>query len=166
MSEQTEQRPVDDQVPREDMGEPGARILGDLKVQLNAAGTSWTLLEPLVYHVGSPDSEEIIRVPEGFCTDFASVPAIARVFFSTWRRTARAAVIHDYLYSMEGRRKYGYTRSKADGILREVLKVMGHKRRWLAWAALRLFGWLAWRGNERKGVPVAGTEDDLREATP
>ena len=31
-----------------------ARILSELKVQLSPEGTSWTLLEPLEYHVGSP----------------------------------------------------------------------------------------------------------------
>ena len=131
-----------------------ARILGDLKVKLNASGTSWSLLEPLIYHVVSPDSQEIVEVPEGFRTDFASVPWFGRWFISTWERTARSAVLHDYLYSMEGRRRCGYTRSKADGISLEVLKVMGHKRRWFAWAALRVGGWMAWRGNARKDGPA------------
>ena len=60
-----------------------ARILGDLKVQLNADGASWNLLEPLEYHVGAADSTEIIVVPEGFRTDFASVPWFVRWLVST-----------------------------------------------------------------------------------
>ena len=130
-----------------------ARILADLKVRLNADGTSWSLLEPLVYHVGSPDSEVIIEVPEGFETDFASVPWFGRWFISTWKRTARAAVIHDYLYSIEGRKKYGYSRSAADGIFLEVLTVMGHKRRWFAWAAVRIGGWWGWKSRTSTDGP-------------
>ena len=91
-----------------------ARILSDLKVKLNEDGTSWNLLEPLVYHVGSPDSQEIIEAPQDFRTDFASVPWFGLWLISTWKRTARAAVIHDYLYSRAGRQKHGYTRRRAD----------------------------------------------------
>ena len=139
-----------------------ARIMDDLKVQLNADGTSWRLLEPLTYHVGSVDSQEIIEVPEGSPTDFASVPWFARWLISTWKRTARAAVIHDYLYSMEGRRKHGYTRRKADGIFLEVLRVMGHKRRWFAWLGVRIGGWWAWKSKQRKDKPAAtGTEEGV-----
>ena len=80
-----------------------ARILSELKVQLSPEGTSWTLLEPLEYHVGSPDSDEIIEVPTDTRTDFASVPWFARWFVSTWKQTARGAVIHDYLFDERAR---------------------------------------------------------------
>ena len=78
------------------------------------------------------------------------MPWFATWFVSTWKQTARGAVIHDYLYSMKGRERYGYTRKQADGIFKEVLGVMGHRRRWFAWVGLRLFGGLAWRGHEKK----------------
>ena len=138
-----------------------ARIMDDLKVQLNADGTSWSLLEPLIYHVGSVDSQEIVEVSEGFPTDFASVPWFARWFISTWQKTGRAVVVHDYLYSMEGRRKYEYTRRQADGIFLEILKVMRHKRRWFAWLGVRVGGWWVWRSKQRKdgAAPEAKEEE-------
>ncbi len=135
-----------------------ARILSELKVQLGPEGKSWTLLEPLEYHVGAPDSDEVIVVPEGTRTDFASVPWFATWLVSTWKRTARGAVIHDYLYSMPGRTQYGYTRKQADDIFKEVLAVMGHKRRWLAWVGLRLFGGMAWRGHERRAESESASD--------
>ena len=36
----------------------------------------WVLLEPFEYHVGTYPSNEIISVPIGFKTDFASIPKI------------------------------------------------------------------------------------------
>ena len=124
-------------------------MLGDLDVRLDNEGTSWNLLEPLEYHVGSADSAEVVEAPAGFRTDFASVPWFGRWFISTWKRTARAAVIHDYLYSAEGRDRYGYDRAKADAIFLEVLRVMGHKRRLVAWLAVRIGARVAWKGNAR-----------------
>ncbi len=55
-----------------------ARIMDDLKVQLNADGTSLSLIDELAYHVGSKESKEIVVVPAGFRTNFASVPWFAR----------------------------------------------------------------------------------------
>ena len=39
-------------------------------------GKYWELLEGFEYHVGTYPSIEIITVPPGFITDFASVPRI------------------------------------------------------------------------------------------
>lgn len=127
-----------------------AHLLADLSVRLNADGISWTLLEPMEYHVESRNGDEEIVVPQDFTTDFASVPWFARWFISTWKRTARAAVIHDYLYSTEGQENHTYTRKRADAILLEVLGVMKHKRRIFVWLAVRAFGWIAWNENAPK----------------
>ena len=122
-------------------------IFADLKVRLAADGKSWTLLEPMDYHVHPRNGGEEIVVPQDFKTEFASVPWFLQWFISTWKKTARAAVIHDFLYSTEGQTKHAYTRARADAILLEVLGVMGHKRRWFAWFAVRAFGWKAWNKN-------------------
>lgn len=56
----------------------------------------WVVAKPFKYHVGSEASSDIIRVPKGYKTDFASVP---RMF---WRICppdgvyTQAAVVHDY----------------------------------------------------------------------
>ena len=127
-----------------------AHILANLKVELNADGESWTLLEPMEYHVQPRNGGEEIVVPKDFTSDLASVPWFARWFISTWKRTARAAVLHDYLVSTKGQEKHGYTRKRTDAILLEVLGVMKHKRRWFAWLAVRAFGWIAWNKNAPK----------------
>lgn len=127
-----------------------ARILGDLTVRLEDGGRMWRLQEPLAYHVGSADSGHVIEVPAGFQTDLASVPWFRRWLVSSWKGNARAAVVHDYLYAAHGRRRYGLSRSQADGIFLEALGVTGAKHRWLMWAAVRLWGGTAWRCNGQK----------------
>ncbi len=128
-----------------------ARILGDLTIRLNKNGSTWSLAEPLEYHVGAANSDNIVEVPAGFETDLASVPWFGRWLVSSWRGTARAAVIHDFLYSVVGRR-HGFTRSQADAIFREALKVTGSRLWPVIWVAVRLFGLAAWRGREREAV--------------
>ena len=50
------------------------RILGNIDLRLNDDSESWTLLEPVEYHVGDADSEVVITVPRDQQTDLASVP--------------------------------------------------------------------------------------------
>lgn len=99
-----------------------------------------TLLKPFAYHVGGYPSADVIVVPAGYTTDFASVPRLARWLFTPFDRGAKAAVIHDWLVD-EGRR------SGADvaHIFREALAVLEVQpwRRWIMWAAVR--AWLAFR---------------------
>ena len=129
-----------------------ARILDALSVTLNRKGTGWALIEPLEYRVGSKDSPEVVEVESGFPTDFASVPGPARALMSTWKKTARAAVVHDYLYSQAGREKYGYSKRQADLVFLEILAVVGHRLRLGAWAAVRAFGRPHWRREGEGGV--------------
>lgn len=129
-----------------------ARILGDLTIRLNEGGATWSLAEPLEYHVGSAESETIVEVPAGFQTDLASVPWFGRWLVSSWKGTARAAVVHDFLYSVVGRRLHGFTRAQADAVFGEALRVTGSKVWPLVWAAVRLFGHAAWRGRGRESV--------------
>lgn len=118
-----------------------ARITANLKIRLNSTGTRWALEEELEYRVFHADNtDEVIKVPQDFGTDLASVPAIARVFVSTWEKAARAAVVHDYLVSVPGQTAYGYTKCQADRIFVEVLGVVGHRLRWALWAAVRAWG--------------------------
>ena len=121
-----------------------------LKLQLSDDGKSWTLLEPMKYQVKPQNGGEEIAVPKDTPTDLASVPRYLRWFISTWKQTARAAVLHDYLYSTDGQAECKYTRKRTDAILLEVLEVMGHKTRKFAWAAVRVFGLWAWNKNAPK----------------
>lgn len=127
-----------------------ARILGDLTIRLNKGGATWSLAEPMEYHVGAEDSDTVVEVPAGFETDLASVPWFGRWLVSSWKGTARAAVVHDFLYSVVGRRVHGFTRAQADAIFSEALRVTGSRLWVLIYATVRLFGLAAWRGRERE----------------
>ena len=90
------------------------------------------LLEPLVYHVGYVNSDDIITVPTGFVSDLVSVPVIARSLISPLDRAAKAGVIHDWLL-YEGVR----SKDEAADIFFEalgVLRVPSWKRYIMYWS--------------------------------
>jgi len=102
----------------------------------------WKNLEKFEYHIGSYPSDEVITVPIGFPTDFASTPRIIWPFISPVDRHAKAAIIHDYCYY------YGlYTRKISDKIYREALRVLNINpiQVWLMYKFVRLCGWFSWR---------------------
>lgn len=105
-------------------------------------GRKWRLVEEFDYAVGSEESEDVIHVPAGFITDFASSPSQIWWLIPPWGRYGKAAVIHDYLYQTKAR-----TRKEADDIFREAMGVLGVEK-WriaLMYWGVRNFGWLAWR---------------------
>jgi hypothetical protein len=102
------------------------------------------LLQAFSYMPKEPGALTII-VPEGFVTDFASVP------WGFWNlepplgEAGRAAVVHDYLYEtkgLDGR----YSRAESDGVFRDALGELGVAlwKRNLLWAAVRLGGRSGW----------------------
>ena len=101
-------------------------------------GNNWRIVEEFEYCIGSKDSGDVITVPKGFITDFASIP---RPFWSIIGHPAgkygKAAVIHDYLY----RNGIG-TRKKADQIFLEGMKVLKVNviKRNIMYYAVRIFG--------------------------
>lgn len=112
----------------------------ELKVE-PIGGKYWRLIEGFEYHVGCYPSEEIIIVPEGFVTDFASVPRIFWPIIDPVGKHGKAAVIHDYCYATAL-----YPRLRSDQIFlegMEVLKVEEWKRETMFYAVV-LFGWPAW----------------------
>lgn len=104
-------------------------------------GTFWYLREPLTW-IGLGD--KTITVPSGFVTDFASVPRPVWWLFPKWAKYGNAAVVHDWLYWSQA-----VSRKVADQAINEGMKDMDVSpvSRWLIYAALRLFGWKAWRSN-------------------
>ena len=80
--------------------------------------------------------ENLFRVPAGFSSDGASIPAIFWAFvghpFDVKLR--RPAVLHDWLYYIEERR------SSADALFYESLVSENNKKAALIWAAVRVFG--------------------------
>ena len=84
----------------------------------------------------------VFTVPEGFDTDFASVPRALWLLCPPWGRYQEAAVLHDYLYHSQT-----VTRAEADRIFLLVMIEDGTKV-WRAYAmyyAVRIFGGFAWK---------------------
>jgi hypothetical protein len=81
-------------------------------------GTNFMLVNPMFYEIKR--TGQMITVPAGFVTDFASVPWYARWRISVLGKHSIAAIVHDYLY-WEQR----CTREEADAILREAMDEYG-----------------------------------------
>ena len=119
----------------------------ELKV-LYVDGKHWVLLSPFVYRVGSVDSDEIIFVPAGFRTDFASIPHWAwPVMGHPAGKHGKAAVVHDFLYQSPG----DYSRRRCDQVFLEGMKVLGvgWLKRTIMYSAVRLGGRGPWKGYRR-----------------
>ncbi|MFD3509508.1 DUF1353 domain-containing protein [Nocardia sp. NPDC058666] len=91
----------------------------------------WRLVQPLTYQ----GAVEIFTVPEGFRTDFASVPRALVWLIPRYGDYTRAAILHDYLC-----RTGEVGPADADGLFRRSLHEAGVSvpRRWMMWAAVRL----------------------------
>jgi len=109
-------------------------------------GKSWVIRRDFGYEVGEEDSGDVIDVPIGFMTDFASVPRLLWVMIPRWGKYGNAAVIHDWLYWDQSR-----TRREADQIFLEGMQVLevSPLKQQLIYRAVRAFGWLAWRSNTK-----------------
>ena len=111
-----------------------------------------TLGEPLLWGVEGPEGPTWIIVPEGFVTDFASVPRLFWSIFPPLGPWALAAILHDWLYQTCG--EFGkYTRKQADEIFREAMEEIakhredGEPKAWkraLLYRAVRLGGGKGW----------------------
>lgn len=112
-----------------------AGFLTELRARL-IGEDEWALDAPLVYN--SDVANMIIRVPNGFVTDFASVPRLPLAYLLTGDTAHKAAVIHDYLY-----RSKKISRKNADLVFLEAMKETGIPmwRRYSMFLAVRTFGW-------------------------
>lgn len=138
-----------------------ARITGAFRVEespgkARAGRQCVKLIEALEYRVGEEGGDEVVVVPAGFETDFASIPFGLRNLFPPLGLWARPAIVHDFLYNTRGTglfegvrrisRATDYSRAEADGIFREAMEVVGVPvwRRGLMYRAVRLGGGLGW----------------------
>ena len=82
-------------------------------------------------------SGEVIYVPKGFRTDFASVPRFFWRIIPPTGLYGKAAVIHDFLYQEKL-----FDRARADAIFLEGMELLGVSRwkRNLMYRTVRLFG--------------------------
>lgn len=116
----------------------------ELDVRIQADGVRGKLLCDFIYHVGNETSPDIIHVPVGFVTDFASTPFIFWAIFPKTGVYSKAAVLHDWLYQSKIR-----SRAMADLIFKEAMAVLGVPRwkRDLMYWGVRCFGWLGYSTN-------------------
>lgn len=108
---------------------------------------TWILdLDGFEYHVGEEGSGEVIAIPRGFITDLASVPRALWWIYPPFGLHAAAAVVHDWLYRSAANRA-GRTRRECDRIFLEAMRVKRTPafRARVMWAAVRTFGWRAFR---------------------
>ncbi len=104
-------------------------------------GRNWKLIKEFSYYVDRKDGE-VIKVPAGFITDFASVPRLFWNIFPPYGRWGKAAVVHDWCYKTQL-----YPRKKCDRVFLQGMKVLGvcWWRRKVMYRAVRLFGAKAYR---------------------
>jgi hypothetical protein len=95
---------------------------------------TWAVVGKLVYH-GKRDSFE---VPDGFPTDFATVPRAVVWLIPRFGRYTLPAVLHDWLCT-EGIEQGRVTSRQADGIFRRAMRELDVPvaRRWLMWTGVR-----------------------------
>jgi len=102
--------------------------------------------------MGSEYSKDVILVPYGFITDFASVPSFMWWLIPPWGKYGKAAVVHDYVYQHHAIKQGGvviltFDRKMADKVFLEAMDVLGVRiwRKYPMYWAVRLFGGMAWR---------------------
>jgi hypothetical protein len=105
----------------------------------------WVTTSPWPYLI----DEGPLTVPAGFVCDLASVPRILTVLLPRERLGLAGPILHDAVYrGTVGRGPHiTLTRRRADQLFHVLMRCDGVSRltAHIAWAAVRAFGWLAWR---------------------
>jgi len=104
-------------------------------------GPCWIVERPFRYYIDEEGSENYVDVPDGFLTDFASVPRIFWSILPPDGKYTQAAVLHDWLYKNKL-----FSRKQCDIIFAEAMLVLGVPlwKRAVMYRALRMFGGFAW----------------------
>ena len=111
----------------------------------------WKLAEPFMVAVMLDGRNQLVMVPVGFVTDLASVPRALWDLFPPEGRYTEAAIVHDYLYSVQGRLpvpgSVQFGRADADQVLLKGMEACGEGRvaRRTIWLAVRAFGGGHWK---------------------
>jgi len=107
----------------------------------------WKIERDITYHVGSKDSTDVIIVPKGFITDFASVPWPANMLIPLSGKHNMAACVHDFLYCVQTR-----SRLESDKIFLEALTALEVNwfKRQIMYRAVRIGGGRPWDIHTKK----------------
>ncbi len=117
-------------------------------------GRNWKLTSNFDYLA----TDELIQIPSGFITDFASIPRLLWNLLPPTGDYGKAAVVHDWLYRHGGRIVHAtapngeityriYSRSACDGIFLQAMEDLGvgwFKRK-IMWLAVRNWGWISFK---------------------
>ncbi len=68
-----------------------------LLVEPTHNGDEWIIRKEFDYYVGFKGNSDTIHIPEGFVTDFASIPKALWTILPPFGRYSQAAVVHDWL---------------------------------------------------------------------
>ena len=106
----------------------------------------FVLTSPWPYEI----EEGRFEVPEGFICDLASIPRLFTVIpgFAKYELGTQGPICHDYCYQNGGSvNGVKLTRQRVDQLFRTFMLTdgVGRIRAWIAWCAVRAFGFLAWR---------------------
>lgn len=103
------------------------------------------LAMPWTFTITFNQKQQSYIIPDGFLTDGASIPPIARMIVPQGGRTWPPALIHDVLYATQGFRGT-YTRQMTDGLfgLGLLKNGVGIRRSAVMFQAVHLFGGTAW----------------------
>lgn len=111
----------------------------EVKLLRDDAAGSWELLAALVYE--DRQGRQYIA-PQGFQTDFCTVPRLPLMYARLGNKVRLSGVIHDQLYTAKTT-----SRAEADQLLREMIVEEGQPQHiaFMFWLAVRLFGGTHWR---------------------
>ena len=114
-----------------------------LRVQADQGGHKFQLINEFIVYVTDYGT---FAIPEGFWTDFASIPQVFQSFIPVLDKHLRAAVLHDYMYYAQELNARKITRSQADKIFDIAMRACGVNfvKRNLIYTAVRVGGWVAW----------------------
>ena len=119
------------------------------------------LLDDYVYSINGYD----IKVFRGFITDGASVPKSLQWLYNPYGKYIKAAVVHDYLYSVYN--NTGINRTLADKIFKHIMKETGVDDRTIRrfYAAVKYFGVTSWKPKlKNEGYKDQAIIDKTKEA--
>ena len=121
-----------------------ASVKSPLSASITGDGKYWILDKPLEFEVDN----QTYFVPQGFVTDFASVPRVFWIAFPACSKYTPAAVVHDYLYWVQPE---NCSKECADKVLLSAMQSSNVK--WVTsqaiYRAVDLFGKDAWNDNKK-----------------
>lgn len=103
-------------------------------------GKKWILRRAFKFYYEVSLCRTYIKVPNGFITDFATIPRPLYLIFPPIGRYNKAAMVHDYLYDASCSLKL--SRKDSDLIFLQAMEILGVKKwvRYSLFLAVRLFG--------------------------